>query len=544
MIDFMNLNVYNNTLRFGKKTILLVFVYFYLSSFIFHLPLYSDFKYIGVGARQQGMGNAFTGIGNDVTSVYYNPGALGFVTRGECIVDYNQLYSGLDDGSNITNSFIGAVYPIIIRKVKDRKWVPVSRGTAGVGILTFGLNGVYQENSVYLSYGKVVFNRLSVGGSMKFLTESYVQDSYTRADRVFEYGNKGAVQTVSFDAGVLYNFVPRVYLGAAMLNINQPNIGLKTNESLPLITKLGVGYIEKGKTVVGVDLVLEGKDNSFNLGIEQWFLKSQVCGRVGMEIGTREYKKFSLGASYTNKKTFQIDYSMSLPLGTIKDTMGTSKISLVYKFGRVPENELEPGSLEEAFDKLEREAKQLKEDYEKSKVEIDKLEKALIEDAVAKTKERIKVLKVEPQEEKAVQRESRAVSTVVTHTVKDGDTLQSLAGKYYNNLNKWLDIYNANKDKIGHGGSLTIGQVLVIPQESGTQPAVKQVTEPGSASPDKPKESGISEQKTHVVKEGETLPAIAQKYYGNAQKWMDIYKANKDKIPRGKVEPGQVLVIP
>ncbi len=52
----------------------------------------------------------------------------------------------------------------------------------------------------------------------------------------------------------------------------------------------------------------------------------------------------------------------------------------------------------------------------------------------------------------------------------------------------------------------------------------------------------------HTVKEGETLSAIALKYYGSAvkDKWMKIYEANKDVIGEnpGVIRPGQVLKIP
>ncbi len=51
---------------------------------------------------------------------------------------------------------------------------------------------------------------------------------------------------------------------------------------------------------------------------------------------------------------------------------------------------------------------------------------------------------------------------------------------------------------------------------------------------------------THVVQSGDTLSAIALKYYGNAALWTEIYKANKRTIgdDPGKIFPGQKLNIP
>jgi len=39
------------------------------------------FTRIGVGARQSGLGGSFAGVGDDVYTIFYNPGALGFNRR-------------------------------------------------------------------------------------------------------------------------------------------------------------------------------------------------------------------------------------------------------------------------------------------------------------------------------------------------------------------------------------------------------------------------------------------------------------------------------
>lgn len=50
---------------------------------------------------------------------------------------------------------------------------------------------------------------------------------------------------------------------------------------------------------------------------------------------------------------------------------------------------------------------------------------------------------------------------------------------------------------------------------------------------------------THTVVKGDTLWAIAKKYYGNGAQYGKIYSANKDKIKNPSlIYPGQVLTIP
>jgi len=51
--------------------------------------------------------------------------------------------------------------------------------------------------------------------------------------------------------------------------------------------------------------------------------------------------------------------------------------------------------------------------------------------------------------------------------------------------------------------------------------------------------------RTHTVQAGDTLSAIAKKYYGNANDYMEIYNANRDQLSDpNKISPGQVLKIP
>lgn len=49
----------------------------------------------------------------------------------------------------------------------------------------------------------------------------------------------------------------------------------------------------------------------------------------------------------------------------------------------------------------------------------------------------------------------------------------------------------------------------------------------------------------HTVVSGDTLSKIAKQYYGDANSYMKIFDANKDKLKDpDKIQPGQVLVIP
>lgn len=88
----------------------------------------------------------------------------------------------------------------------------------------------------------------------------------------------------------------------------------------------------------------------------------------------------------------------------------------------------------------------------------------------------------------------------------------------------------------GFGKKADVDVVTTTPD--GTVIGVVKKEEP--APPVNPKSNG-----THVVQPGDTLWAIAKKYYGNGAQYPKIFNANRDKIKNPNlIYPGQKLVIP
>jgi nucleoid-associated protein YgaU len=55
----------------------------------------------------------------------------------------------------------------------------------------------------------------------------------------------------------------------------------------------------------------------------------------------------------------------------------------------------------------------------------------------------------------------------------------------------------------------------------------------------------IKTQRFHIVRQGDTLSAISQKYYGSKSKWRKILHANRSQISdANKLKPGTKLIIP
>ena len=144
-------------------------------------------------------------------------------------------------------------------------------------------------------------------------------------------------------------------------------------------------------------------------------------------------------------------------------------------------------------------------------------EAAKAEAAKAEAAKAEEVAKAEAAKAEAAKAEQR-------YTVQGGDTLGKISGRFYGDPAQWRRIYEANKAIIGNNPDvISVGQEFVIPDASTPLPA----------------------QRTYTVRSGDTMRAIAQRFYGDEMQWKRIYQANRDRIPNPDViHVGQEFIIP
>lgn len=112
------------------------------------------------------------------------------------------------------------------------------------------------------------------------------------------------------------------------------------------------------------------------------------------------------------------------------------------------------------------------------------------------------------------------------HTVQAGETLSSLAKRYYGSESAADVIRNANAAI--RNDRLREGMVLVLP-ESGRGSEIPSPMQPAS----------------YTVQRGDTLSGIARKFYGPDAGWRILYEANRDQMPSpDSLRVGMVLAIP
>ena len=197
-----------------KNLIILIIIAFSTSLFAQSGGEGGAFLKNGFGARANSMGNAFSGVANDVSAVYYNPAGLSQLTKSEGMLMYSKLFNNIDGLTYGNMAFaqpfafgtiaIGVAY----MKVSDIPNVPSSSGPDGT---TFNDNQVM----VMGSYSRKINEYFTVAGSLKFINHSLAG-----------YSASG----FGLDIGIFSNINEYVTAGIAFQDILQPKINLNSSE--------------------------------------------------------------------------------------------------------------------------------------------------------------------------------------------------------------------------------------------------------------------------------------------------------------------------
>ncbi len=93
------------------------------------------------------------------------------------------------------------------------------------------------------------------------------------------------------------------------------------------------------------------------------------------------------------------------------------------------------------------------------------------------------------------------------HTVRAGETLKLIAKQLLGSTGRWREIYRLNQSRVKNPHMIYVGQKLKIVEKTVEDYFI-----------------------IHEVRLGETLRSLAEQYFGDENRWRDIYKWNQDRI--------------
>ncbi len=179
-----------------------------------------------------------------------------------------------------------------------------------------------------------------IGLNLKYLTHSYNLDSRTKSmnDPVFAQTSSGGFTP---DVGILVKPY-RLSIGVSVLNILQPDVGLKTSDKVPMVIKSGIAYQLGGWGIIDsltptVDISSrkpEGgtSDTKVSFGMELWIRKT-----LALRIGGND-REVTAGCSYSkafSESDIQFDYAFLSPT-ELTEASGSHRISISFGMS-VPE---------------------------------------------------------------------------------------------------------------------------------------------------------------------------------------------------------------
>lgn len=250
------------------------------------------FLKIGVSARANAMGSAFTALSNDATATYWNPAGMVDITRTSVSVNHTWWPADIDldyAAAVFTLPFVPGSFGVSARaltmdpQVERTIFLPEGTGqTFDAGDMSFGL-----------SYAKFFTDKFSSGTTVHFIHSGLAEKS---------------INTFSIDFGLIY----RIGLWGMRLGMMIQSLGAKVDyddreSKMPTLFKVGLAATPYQRGVNMLQTVGEfthPSDNQerINLGLEYsfnqfFFLRGGynfnadahgVAGGFGMKIDTSQ----------------------------------------------------------------------------------------------------------------------------------------------------------------------------------------------------------------------------------------------------------------
>jgi tetratricopeptide (TPR) repeat protein len=228
---------------------------------------------IGAGSRAIAMGGAFSAIGDDASSLYYNPATLRLNRYASVLANRTQLFSDFSDAGY---DYFGFVYPT------------VSVGSIGMAFMTVGTGGIrgfdefsretgeisYRESQGILGYAFNVpwrfLGEVTAGSSIKVLNQ-----------RVGDFSDTGT----GLDIGFLYR--PRL--------LRNVNFALCVQDAIGAETKLVTSSDKVDRTIIAG----AGYSITFANG-------SALTLAMQVNAPRRDVRQYRFGAEYMVKRLLSL----------------------------------------------------------------------------------------------------------------------------------------------------------------------------------------------------------------------------------------------
>jgi len=326
-----------------RKTKHLSFVICYL---LFTIQCWAAFQDTHWGAKANAMGGAWTAICDNADAPLWNPAGGAQIVQTDkyyyASFIYERPFAGLElkSGQNDSTSLYNNAVSVIM---------PAHYGSLGIAFTNFNTSNLYKESVYLLNYAVQIEKFLRMpfkaycGINLKVLNHGYSLDQRTLADPVFADKNKKSA--ISFDAGLLFMPITNMKMGFVLKDITQPDVGLKTEDKIPMELRLGTSFKKEKIHFLNIEDILFSIDFSYRnqkwgksenkiniyLGAESWFFKKLFSLRFG-----GNYSQISTGFGFKLNEVLWVrrlvlNYAFVWPI-YVEGNAYTHKVSIDFCF--------------------------------------------------------------------------------------------------------------------------------------------------------------------------------------------------------------------
>jgi outer membrane protein OmpA-like peptidoglycan-associated protein len=258
------------------------------------------FLKIGVGARPAGMAGVFTGVGDDINTLYWNPGGLGHIRRWQWSATYTQWFAD--------------VYQASVSFVKQFRILGSRKTSLGFSCAYLGMpswdstGGQKSPVSAGHFVGSICLGQridwisrsLAIGVNVKAISSRF--DSYSDVNAAADIGilikperfKLGSLGMGVFDYGVVSGGITFQHLGKEITFDREKSL-------LPRTLRIGASF-RMGKyngwsILLASDVVrVLGREWNIGVGTEVWW-HDVLGGRMGYKMNREDLGDFTFGFS-------------------------------------------------------------------------------------------------------------------------------------------------------------------------------------------------------------------------------------------------------
>ena len=407
-----------------------------------------DLTYLRPGARANALGTAYSSVADDPYTVFYNPAGLMNLSHTENRFGLARRFSPLGP--------VGEASIAYIRPVPDTGRV------VGLGYHALRRKDVGSMDSLTAGMGdsftlKYLQRAVLYGGNLKLIS---------LRDHEKSHFGLGA------DAGLLFS--SNMGLNTALV-LSDFTLGLGRS-----LTTFTIGNSYRWRDILlAMDLNIRGSYAEVFYGLERGMFNNLLQFRAGKGVALDGPAYLALGLG-VNTTPWIIDLALSIPWNGFGQAAGLYEVNVGYRFGAptfaerfVGDAGARAAALRTQVDDLRAQRAGLENSVATYRSNKGVLEADLnvMQSRMRDMEPRLKELEVQIIEAEHRLEEPKPIKRAPTpppekwprlHKVMAGDTLRSIASKYYGNPSLWERIYEANQKYISRGLPVE-GAILEIP---------------------------------------------------------------------------------